>query len=266
MLQYNTVMIKPKELGKKIKQLREKNEFSQTELANEIGISREVVSNIENGVRMPKLDEMTKLSELFDLSIDDLISDRENVRMVVKKDKKTKQRKGILRISVPQKNLIKFKEVLLYILINIGAKPNIGETVILKLLYFIDFDHYEKYEEQLIGATYIKNNFGPTPVEFKKVIEDMIKNKDIVKVNKKFFKYNQTKYLPQREPDLTVLNANEIETIDKVLKRLSDMNATQIAEYSHNDIPWIGAEDKEKIDYEAVFYRTPAYSVRQYFE
>ena len=36
--------------------------------------------------------------------------------------------------------------------------PNIGEAVICKILYFIDFDYYEKYEEQLIGATYIKKS------------------------------------------------------------------------------------------------------------
>ena len=54
-----------------------------------------------------------------------------------------------MRINVPQKNFQKFKEVLIYILNSVGAKPNIGETVIYKLLYFIDFDYYEKHEEQL---------------------------------------------------------------------------------------------------------------------
>ena len=70
------------------------------------------------------------------------------------------------RISVPQERLDKFKEVLLYIIKKVGAKPNVGEAVLCKLLYFIDFDYYEKFEEQLIGAIYIRNHFGPTPVEF----------------------------------------------------------------------------------------------------
>ncbi len=46
----------------------------------------------------------------------------------------------------------KFKEVLLYILGKVGSLPNVGETVIYKLLYFIDFDYFEMYEEQLIGS------------------------------------------------------------------------------------------------------------------
>ncbi len=259
-------MIRSKELGEKIRRLRQDNELSQAELASAVGVSREVISNLENGLRMPKLNEINRLSELFSCSIDDLISNRESVKIIVKKDNKNKQKKETLRINVPQKNLRKFKEVLLYVLSKVGAKPNIGESVIQKMLYFIDFDHYEKYEEQLIGATYIKNKYGPTPVEFQKVTGYMIEHKDIVKLKKNHFNYEQTKYLPLRNADLTVLNANEVETINNVLVRLSDMNEDQILRYSHNDIPWLGTEDEKTIDYEAVFYRTPAYSVRPHIE
>jgi len=66
-----------------------------------------------------------------------------------------------MRIIISQANVKKFKEVFLYILEKVGARPNIGETALYKLLYFIDFDYYEKFEEQLIGAKYIKNHFGP---------------------------------------------------------------------------------------------------------
>ena len=259
-------MIKAEKLGKKIKLLREKNNYSQGELAKTIGRSREVLSNIENGVRMPKLDEIEKLAGLFRCSIESLISDKENVEIIIKKGLEYKPKKETLRINVPQKNLEKFKEVLLYILNEVGAKPNIGETVIQKLLYFIDFDYYEKFEEQLIGATYLKNKYGPTPIEFIRVIEDMIADDEIVKIKNKRFNFNQTRYLPLRKADLSILKANELSTIDEVLDKLSDMNARQIEEYSHNDIPWIGTDDNEKIDYEAVFYRTPPYSVRQYSE
>ena len=32
----------------------------------------------------------------------------------------------------------------------------------------------------------------------------------------------------------------------------------------HNDVPWLTTENGKAIEYEAVFYRTPAYSVREY--
>jgi len=145
----------------------------------------------------------------------------------------------------------------------VGSKPNVGESVLYKLFYFIDFNYYEKYEEQLIGATYIRNNYGPTPKEFIKIVEDM-EGKDLVKVQDSYFQYPQTKYLPLREPDLSKINTREQKVIDDVINSLSDMNARRISEYSHNDVPWQTTEEGEVIDYESVFYRTPPYSVRDY--
>src|SRR4030067_3848941 len=200
------------------------------------------------------------------MSIEALLDSERLPEVVLTEGKKREEVKPRMRISVPQKNLQKFKEVLLYILNKVGSRPNIGETVIYKLLYFIDFDFYEKYEEQLIGATYIKNHYGPTPIEFKKIVEKMIDNKEIIKVANDYFKYPQTKYLPLKKPNLSKLRANEIEVIDEVLNRLSDMNASQVSDYSHNDVPWLTTENGKIIEYESVFYRTPPYSVREYSE
>jgi transcriptional regulator with XRE-family HTH domain len=231
-----------------------------------LGASRPTISQIENGERKITADELIKLSEIFNLSIDGLLDLEKQPEVILLENKKEKKIKSQIRISVPQKNLEKFKEVFLYLLNMIGSKPNIGETVIYKLLYFIDFDFYEKYEEQLIGATYIKNHYGPTPIEFKKIIDKMTEDEEIIKVESSYFDYPQTKYLPLRKPDLSKLKANEIELIDDVLNRLSDMNATQISEYSHNDVPWLTTEDGKIIEYESVFYRTPPYSLREYGE
>ena len=94
----------------------------------------------------------------------------------------------------------------------------------------------------------------------------MEKQKELVKVENKYFQYPQRKYLPLKLPDLSKLNEDERNMIDYVLLKLSDMNATQISEYSHKDVPWLTTEDGGIIDYESVFYRTPEYSVRSYNE
>ena len=51
-----------------------------------------------------------------------------------------------------------FRQVILYVLNKVGNEPNVGEKVLHKLLYFIDFDYYEKFEENLMGETYIRNS------------------------------------------------------------------------------------------------------------
>ncbi len=251
-------------LGSKIKKMREAMNISQEEFAEILNIPRTAVSQIENGKRELKSHELVQVSRSLNCSVDELLDLKKEPRIIVeeKEPEDTKALADEIRINVPQRNLKKFKEVLLYILTKIGSKPNIGETVLYKLLYFIDFDFYEKYEEQLIGASYIKNHYGPTPLEFKTIIKEMIKNREITRVDDQYFKYPQTKYLPLREPDLSILKANEIEMITDVLNRLSHMNASQISMYSHNDVPWLTAENQAIIEYESVFYRTASYSVR----
>jgi transcriptional regulator with XRE-family HTH domain len=253
-----------KKLGLRVKAFRESAEISQQELAERLGVSRPTISQIESGERKISADELIKLSEIFNLSVDGLLDLEKQPRVILLRDKEKKKVKNQLRINVPQKNLEKFKEVLLYLLDKVGSKSNVGETVVYKLLYFIDFNFYEKYEEQLIGATYQKNRYGPTPIEFKRIVAKMLEDEELVKVESNYFNYPQTKYLPLRKPDLSKLKANEIAIIDHVLHKLSDMNASQISEYSHNDVPWLTTEDGGIIEYESVFYRTAPYSVREY--
>jgi len=253
-----------KQIGLRIRQLRENAGLSQDELAKELELARPSVSQIENGERHVTAEEIVALTRIFSVDADSILNLKKEPQVILGRegDMPTQPNEEI-RINVPQKNVKKFKEVLLYILNKVGAKPNIGETVIYKLLYFIDFNFYEKYETHLIGAAYIRNHFGPTPVEFAKIIETM-KDKDLVMVKNKHFDYLQKKYLPLRAADTKILTGAETEAIDQVINKLSDMSAKQIAEYSHGDVPWLTAEEGKKIDYESVFYRTPGYSVREY--
>jgi transcriptional regulator with XRE-family HTH domain len=252
-------------LGQRIKRIRESLGLSQKALAEKLQVSRPSISQIENGERKVCAEELKKLAEIFNMSADALLNPRNEPKVMISESREAYGAEAVprMRINVPQKNLHKFKEVLIYILNKVGAKPNIVETFLYKLLYFIDFDYYEKHEEQLIGATYLKNNHGPTPLEFRKIVDQMMAKGEIIEVKDKFFEYPQRKYIPRRKPDLGILKGNEIEVIDDVLGRLSDMNGRQISDYSHNDVPWLTTEEGKIIEYEAVFYRTPAYSVRE---
>jgi len=251
-------------IGKRIKNLRKKVGICQKVFAEKLNMTRPVVSQLENGSRKISAEELEKIAKIFNISTDALLGKIPEPDIQIEQRTDNIVSEVPIRINVPQKNLQKFREVLLYILNEIGSRPHIGETVIYKLLYFIDFDYYEKHEEQLIGASYLKNHYGPTPIEFQKIVDKMMNDQDIEKVNSKYFSYPQTKYLPLRKPDLTVVSAKEIDMINNVLCRLSNMNAAQISEYSHGDVPWLTTEDNKPIEYESVFYRTSPYTVREY--
>jgi len=255
-----------KSLALRVKALREQKGLSQEELARKVGVSRSALSQLEGSARRVTTEELVKLSRELNVAPGVLLGTETEPEVFVARDAKSTTPEPRMRINVPQKNLAKFKEVLLYVLGRVGSRPNIGETAIYKLLYFIDFDYYEKYEEQLIGATYIRNKYGPTPVEFVKIVRDMEQRGELTRAEGKYFRYPQRKYLPLREPDLSVITGQEKALIDDVLCRLADMNAAQISEYSHGDVPWRGTAEGKAIPYEAVFYRTAPYAQRAYPE
>ena len=170
-----------------------------------------------------------------------------------------------LQIRTVEKDLAKFKQVVLYVLNKVGEKPNFGETVLHKLLYFIDFDYYEKFEESLMGGTYLKNHYGPTSDDLAPLIKEMREQGEVEAITSQHFGYPQKKYLARTDPDLDILSEREINHIDEVLARLTDKSATELKQLSHEDMPWKSARyHKKPLSYESVFYRDERHSVRDY--
>lgn len=233
--------------AKKLLQLRKQFGISQAELAQRLGMSRPTLLKIEKGDRVLTKQEAQRAQDFFDML-----------------DPDVKVSENDMRINIPQQNLEKFEQVLLYILQKIGAKPHVGMTVLYKLLYFIDFDYYEKYEKQLMGLTYFKNTHGPTPREFKKVVDEMSEQAKLEQVKSTYFTLDQKKFLPRVQPNLALLSAQELELIDDVLDRYADKSAKQLSDMTHRDMPWQASKDGENIDYELAFYRADEFSVRDY--
>ena len=76
--------------GEKLKKLRSDNELTQDELAEKIFVTRTAISKWETDKGYPSIDSLKQLSNLFGVSIDELISDAdvENKRLL--DDKKSK--------------------------------------------------------------------------------------------------------------------------------------------------------------------------------
>lgn len=256
-----------KHIGQRIMELRKKKGMSQEELAKNIKISRPSLVQIEQGNRGLEVVELHKIALVLGFSLDNLLSDDFKVtdEMVIKETEKVKEKEEI-RISVPNLKINKFKNVLLYILERCAGKPNVGETVLYKLLYFSDFNYYELYEEHLTGALYRKLPYGPAPQKMDAIIGQMIEKNELQRIKTDYHGYVQTRYLPLIKSDLTALRASEKEIIDRVIDQLSDWTATAISNYSHKDMPWMASKDGEDINYELAFYRDAPYSVRNYGE
>lgn len=60
-------------LGENIYKERTAHNWSQTELADELAVSRQSVSKWENGTATPDLDKLIKMKELFGITLDELV-------------------------------------------------------------------------------------------------------------------------------------------------------------------------------------------------
>lgn len=252
-----------KTLGARIAKLRNIKGMSQEELASIIGVSRPSLVQIEGGNRNVKVPELKNLAETLNFSMDEIMSDNFDVVTYIDNiDNKEEQTK--MRISVPEVNIDKFKNLILYILERCAGKPNIGETVLYKLLYFSDFNYYELYEEHLSGATYRKLQNGPVPLKVDAILKNMVDSEQLKSFKTDYYGFKLKRYIPLVNADLKMFNGAEIEVVDKVVDSLSNMSATDISHYSHEDMPWKASKDMEQIDYELAFYRTAPYSMRTY--
>ena len=60
-------------IGKNIKYYRNTLGLTQTELANMLYITRQALSSYEKGIRLPDINMLTAMADIFDITIDSLV-------------------------------------------------------------------------------------------------------------------------------------------------------------------------------------------------
>ena len=74
-------------IGKRIQELRKKNNLTQEELAERVDVARQTISKWELEETSPDLNQINKIADAFNISIDEFINS--NVKSGNKKDKNT---------------------------------------------------------------------------------------------------------------------------------------------------------------------------------
>lgn len=74
------------EFGKKIQKLRKQNKWTQEELAQKLYISRTAVSKWERGASYPNIDSLKDIANLFNVTIDELLSTEEIINIAKKEN------------------------------------------------------------------------------------------------------------------------------------------------------------------------------------
>ena len=117
----------------KLMSLRKAKGWSQEELANKIGVSRQTISKWESSQTIPDMNKLMELSKIFEISVDELINE-EN------KDENENKVNIFTKINLKPTNILL---IIACILIFIGL-------IIIILLY----KHRKLYVEDIIMITY----------------------------------------------------------------------------------------------------------------
>lgn len=74
------------EIEKKLKDARIRVNLTQEQVAEKIMVSRQTISNWENGKSLPDIVSVIKLSELYQISLDDLLKGDKKMKEKIEKD------------------------------------------------------------------------------------------------------------------------------------------------------------------------------------
>lgn len=130
-----------------------------------------------------------------------------------------------------------YREAILYFL-QACDNDYLGKTKLMKLLYYLDFDHYEQFNLSVTGDVYRKLPYGPVPSEAATVLDWLEWDGAIEHVRLSRGERLQDRYTPLREADLSIFAATERAVLERVAEAKATLSLATISEATHREAPW----------------------------
>jgi len=220
----------------KIKELRIKNNLSQEKIAQAIGVSRPTYTAIENGKQELSLEEAKKLTILFSISVDELLSG-----------------------SIP--NIQKYKHMILtFLRMNVSKDGKIPKTKLAKLLYLADFAWFYDSFESMSGMQYRKIVYGPVPDTFFRVLDELEEEGKIIidrknENGKECFLVSESD--SNKNEKIQTISIEEKFLMKNIAEKWKDKKTQEIVNFTHNQLPYSLCRDNELIPYELITQEDP---------
>jgi len=107
-------------LGKRIAALRGKNNLSQGDLAEKLNVSRQSVSKWETDASIPELDKLIQLSDLFHISLDELVREEGAAEYTPKENDLSHAQESARQQVIIEKVPTPTRKIVGYILLGFG--------------------------------------------------------------------------------------------------------------------------------------------------
>ncbi|MEX0931259.1 MAG: type II toxin-antitoxin system antitoxin SocA domain-containing protein [Candidatus Paceibacterota bacterium] len=217
-----------------IKTLRKERGFSQSELAIKLNMSRPSYIAIEQGKKELTLSEAERLSEILGISLKEMES-------------------GV------SANYKKYKQMILAYIRNAGSKRDgrITKTKLAKLVYLADFAWFYKNLESMSGMQYRKIQYGPVPDSYFRAIDELFEDGQI-KIN---LTEDGAMLISQTRNGakiaLSEISKDEEKLIKSISEKWKDKNTQEIVTFTHNQLPYLIADNEEIISYGLITQEDP---------
>lgn len=155
----------------------------------------------------------------------------------------------------------KYENAVLYLCQKLDGEIR-GKKKLAKLLYFADFDFYEKYARSITGDVYKALPMGPFPASLEQMTSKLSEANSLdIESVENGGSFNPTEvYRAKSSPDTSALSDEEMSMLDRVALKYGHLNGKQLEDLSHAEAPYIGTELREEIPYELAYYRGTDFS------
>ncbi|MEM1325762.1 MAG: Panacea domain-containing protein [Bacteroidota bacterium] len=130
------------------------------------------------------------------------------------------------------------------------SKAGVTKTKLYKLLYFLDFGHYAKYDRSITNLSYLKFRFGPVPMGVDTLLKLMEENEWIQRQWKSDRYDGHSIYKSSTVNPSNDWSATEKETIEATIQHFKNTYAFQVSRETHHHYSWISTDNGKIIDYE----------------
>lgn len=213
-----------------ISNLRKKYGYSQDEVANKLGVSRQTYIKLEKGTCDLSVTQLQRLADFFGVNVSEFYYEVQDTN--------------------------KFKQMLIYILMKFN-EYGIPKTKLAKLLYLSDFTHYYNYLEPMSNVSYKCKDYGPLADPFLETVDDM-NEKGEIHIDS-LTEGAQMIYLSKsiNPNNFISLSKEEKQEIDEICEKWKDANSQELVNFTHHQKPWMACRPNEIIPYDLILQEDP---------
>ena len=152
-------------------------------------------------------------------------------------------------------NQEKYKNAIIFFAQRI-QNGTLGKLKLMKLLYYLDFDFFEKYGRSITGDEYLRFDNGPVPRMGEKMIKEMAGKEIKITKRKIGDGYNDQLHIEAlADFDVNVFEKEELMMLEEIACKWEKFTGSEIKNASHGEAPWIATKPDDVIDYNLAYYR-----------